>query len=75
MEEFIDDIRNLAKQRDFTEGNIKQKDHLNELVTFANGLKEAADRAVENVSKNKFDGYIVDDGVSTLYELHGKPKA
>jgi hypothetical protein len=75
MEEFIDDIRNLAKQREFTEGNIKQKDHLNELVTFANGLKDAADRAHASGAFKTFEGYVVDGGVSTLYTLFGSPKA
>lgn len=73
-EEFIDDIRNLKKQRDFTEGNTKQVDHLNEMIDFMNGLKDAADRAAASGAFKTFDAYIEADGESVLYTLFGFPK-
>jgi hypothetical protein len=75
LDNFIDDLRNLTKVDDFTTGNLKNMGKLNEIIAVANGVIKAAERAAEAGSFKTFDGYIVDDGVSTLYELVGKPKA
>jgi hypothetical protein len=67
MQQFIDDIRALAVPAKFEGGNDKQRIHLNEGIEFMQGIKTAAERAVQN--DDTIQIYCVFNGGLTLVEF------
>lgn len=71
----ITDIRALNKVEEFEEGGEEFRTKLNALVAFQNGLKDAADRAVEGKAgaTGELLLYVSQNGSRALYNFEATP--